>query len=75
MVVVVRWGGLALSLVSNLNPSCIELELGLSFDKNILKDKSYSLQQIVFVFSQKPTPCRLPLNGHKHLLPKKVAQN
>ena len=33
MVVVVRWGGLALSLVSNLSPSCIELDLGLGFDK------------------------------------------
>ena len=27
-------GGLAVSAMSNLNPSCIELELGLNFDIN-----------------------------------------
>ena len=26
------WGGLALTTLSNLNPSCIQLELGLGFD-------------------------------------------
>ena len=29
---VVWWGGLVVITVSNLNPSCIELELGLGFD-------------------------------------------
>ena len=29
----VVWGGLTVSLASSLNPSCIELELGLGFDK------------------------------------------
>ena len=38
MVVVVRWCGLALSLVSNLSQSCIELDLGLGFDKKNSKD-------------------------------------
>ena len=28
----VVWCGLAVSTMSNLNPSCIELELGLGFD-------------------------------------------
>ena len=37
VVVVVTWGGLALmSLVSNLNPSCIELKLGLSFANKLM---------------------------------------
>ena len=29
------WGGLQVSTVSNLNPSCIELESGLGFENNL----------------------------------------
>ena len=34
----VGWGGFAVTTVSNLNPSCIELELGLGFDNIENKD-------------------------------------
>ena len=31
----VGWGGFQVTTVSNLNPSCIELESGLGFDNNL----------------------------------------
>ena len=33
--VVVGWGGFQVNTVSNLNPSCIKMELGLGFGRNI----------------------------------------
>ena len=43
-VVVGGVGGLAVTTLSNLNSSCIELELGLGFDKSEIKATSAQLE-------------------------------
>ena len=50
----VGWGELAVSTMSNLNPSWIELELGLGFDNKfqIIKSMGFDTIEINLVFAK-----------------------
>ena len=53
VVAVVVVGGLAVTTMSNPNPSCIELELGSGFDKIFWSPNSFWTKCIENIFLQK----------------------